>query len=833
MKAVVMAGGEGTRLRPMTSNLPKPLLPVADQPVMEHVLRLLRRHGISDVVVTVQFLASLIKNHFGDGSDLGMSLSYAHEEQPLGTAGSVKNAEAALADDTFLVISGDALTDIDLTDAIRYHREKGALVTVCLTRVPDPLEFGITVLDEAGRVERFLEKPTWGQVFTDTVNTGIYIMEPEVLDYVATDASVDWSGDVFPRLMAEGRPVFGYVADGYWEDIGSHDSYATAQADVLDGKVLAEVQGFEMAAGVWVGEGAEIHPEAQLIAPAYIGPNARVEAKAEIRAHSVVGRGCVVTSRAVVDGAVLHENVFVGSGATLHSCVVGRGSDVMRGARLEPGVVVGDDCTIGEEAIIASGVRIYPSKTVEDAACVNTSVVWETRGQAQLFGRRGVGGILNVDITPELVVRLTAAYATTLKKGDTVALAGDHSRGARALVHCIASALQTGALNVRDLGTVPLPVVRQQTRLAAVGGIYVRTAPGDPDSVEINFFDVDGADLSEAAKRKLDRVYARQEYRRAFPGEIGAITHPAGVLDTYAESLSDYIDRQRVTGSGIKAVIDAAHGAVGHVLPGLVGRLGIDALVLNSGVEDASPTESSVERAEGLARLGEMVRAAGASLGVRFDPVGERLSVVDDEGHLLDDNRALFVLALCAARHHGAGRVVVPVTVSRTIEDLLTPHGVRVHWAGTSPAALAQAAATPGTILAGDGLGGYIVPGAGAPFDGVAAFANLVCDLADSPYRLSEIDARIPEDRLIQREIATPWSVKGTVMRTIAEASGDHVVDTTSDGVRIVEPDGSWALVLPDAAQAVTRVWAEGRTLDNSRKVLDKWASRVQEAVAL
>src|SRR5436853_491008 len=205
MKAVVMAGGEGTRLRPMTSSMPKPLLPVANRPIMEHVLRLLKRHGLTDTVVTVQFLASLVRNYFGDGEELGMSLHYANEDTPLGTAGSVKNAEAQLAGDGFLVISGDALTDIDLGALVEYHREKKALVTVCLTRVPDPLEFGITITDEQGRVERFLEKPTWGQVFSDTVNTGIYVMEPEVLDYIQAGEQVDWSGDVFPRLLAAGQ----------------------------------------------------------------------------------------------------------------------------------------------------------------------------------------------------------------------------------------------------------------------------------------------------------------------------------------------------------------------------------------------------------------------------------------------------------------------------------------------------------------------------------------------------------------------------------------------------------------------------------------------------
>src|SRR3569833_1594088 len=241
----------------------------------------------------VQFLAALVLNYFGDGEEIGMSLSFATEEMPLGTAGSVKNAQDALRDERFLVISGDALTDIDLTDLVRFHKENGALVTIGLKRVPNPLEFGIIIIDDDGRVQRFLEKPTWRQVFSDTANICIYVMELEVFDHVAAGESVDWSGDVFPKLLAENAPQNGYVADGYWEDVGTHESYLTAQADMLSGKVDIEPDGFEVSAGVRVDEGAEIDSEAVLKGPLYIGDYAKVEAGAELREFTVLGSNVV------------------------------------------------------------------------------------------------------------------------------------------------------------------------------------------------------------------------------------------------------------------------------------------------------------------------------------------------------------------------------------------------------------------------------------------------------------------------------------------------------------------------------------------------------------
>ncbi|SEN72651.1 mannose-1-phosphate guanyltransferase [Actinacidiphila rubida] len=829
MKAVVMAGGEGTRLRPMTSSMPKPLLPVVNRPIMQHVLTLLKRHGLTETVVTVQFLASLVKNYFGDGEDFGMELTYANEEKPLGTAGSVKNAEEALKDEAFLVISGDALTDFDLSDLIAFHKAKGALVTVCLTRVPNPLEFGITIVDDEGKVERFLEKPTWGQVFSDTVNTGIYVMEPEVFNYVEPDVPVDWSGDVFPQLMKEGKPIYGYVAEGYWEDVGTHESYVKAQADVLEGKVDVDIDGFEISPGVWVAEGADVHPDAVLRGPLYIGDYAKVESGAEIREHSVIGSNVVVKSGAFLHKAVIADNVYVGPQTNLRGCVIGKNTDVMRAARIDEGAVIGDECLIGEESIISGNVRVYPFKTVEAGAFVNTSVIWESRGQEHLFGARGVTGILNVEITPELAVRLAGAYATTLKKGATVTTARDHSRGARALKRAVISALQTSAIEVRDLENVPMPVARQQTARGSAGGIMIRTTPGRPDSLDIMFFDERGADLSAAGQRKLDRVFARQEYRRAFPGEIGDLRFPATVFDSYTGALLRAVDISGIADSGLKVVVDAANGSAGLVLPSLLGRLGVDALTVNPGLDEARPTETEESRRAGLVRLGEMVSSARAAFGVRFDPVGERMSLVDELGRIVEDDRALLVLLDLVAAERRSGRVALPVTTTRIAEQVGAYHGTQVAWTTTSMDDLTRVGREEGTIFGGDARGGFIIPEFSSVFDGSAAFVRLIGLVARTQLTLSQIDARIPRAHVLKRDVPTPWAVKGSVMRRVVEQAGERSVDTT-DGVRVVESDGRWVMVLPDPAEAVTHLWAEGPDDESAQALLEEWAQVVEGA---
>jgi mannose-1-phosphate guanylyltransferase/phosphomannomutase len=825
-----MAGGEGSRLRPMTANQPKPLLPVVGRPILEHVLLLLRRHGLTETVVTVQFLAALVRNYFGDGSDLGMALTYATEETPLGTAGSVKNAEAGLRDEPFVVISGDALTDLDLTEMVRIHRERGALVTVGLVPVPNPLEFGIVITDADGRVERFLEKPSWGQVFSDTVNTGVYVMEPEVLAAIERGTPADWSADVLPRLLARGAPVYGYVSDRYWEDVGTHDSYLRAHADVLAGKVAVDLDAFEMSPGVWVGRDADVDPDAVISGPVYIGDYAKVEAGAELRDSAVIGSNVVVKSGAVVERSVVHDNAYLGSRAVLRGCVVGKDTDVMRSARIEEGAVVGDECLVEEDAYLTAGVKVYPFKTIEAGAVVNTSVIWESRGSRSLFGPRGVSGLVNVELTPEHVVRLASAYATTLRKGAVVTTCRDSSRAARALGRAVVSALTAGAVEVRDLEVVPTPVARFETaRSDAVGGVLLRTTPGDPQSLDIVFLDERGADLSAAAQRRVERTFSRQEFRRAFPGEIGELTRPSRALETYTQELLRTVDTRGVREAGLKVVLDTAGGAAALVLPSLLGQLGVDVLTVNNRLDESMTAETLAQHMRDLDRLGQLVSSSGAAFGVRFDHVGERLALVDERGALIHDDRALLVLLDLVAAERRWGRAALPATTTSVAEAVCHFHGVGVERVPSSADALTGAAREHGVVFAGDGRGGFVVPEFSPTLDAVAAFVRLVGLVARTRLSLSRIDARIPQASVVRRAVPTPWAAKGTVMRTVVEAAAGAAVDTP-EGVRVAGQRDAWVLVLPDPAEPVTHLWAEGPDTAASAALLEQWADVVQQA---
>src|SRR6476469_8001246 len=419
IKAVVMAGGEGTRLRPLTSNQPKPMVPIVGKPCMEHIIDLLRRHGLEDVIVTVAFLPQAIRSYFGSGETLGVDIGYSVEESPLGTAGSVKRATGRL-DDTFLVISGDALCDVDLTGLVEAHRERGASVTIGLKSVENPLEFGIVVTDEDGRVERFLEKPSWGQVFSDTINTGIYVLEPEVLRHVPTDRPYDFSKELFPLLLEMGRPIYGHVCDGYWQDIGNLDQYRQANFDALDERVRLQIPGIRIRGNVWIGEGVELDRIEEIEGPAYIGSDCRIAPNAEVDPYSVLAPGVTLRENARVTRSIIDAGTYIGRAAIVEGAVVGRSCDIRTHARLHEGVAIGDEVIIGDQSVIYPGVRIYTYKEVEYGAQIHESVIWESRGTTQIFGKDGVLGLVNVDLTPEMALRFGAELGTALKRGARV-----------------------------------------------------------------------------------------------------------------------------------------------------------------------------------------------------------------------------------------------------------------------------------------------------------------------------------------------------------------------------------------------------------------------------
>ena len=417
MKAVIMAGGSGTRLRPLTSTIPKPMVPIANKPIAAHIVNLLKEQDFKDLIFTLHYLPDAIRDYFGDGSDYGCKIGYSIEEgTALGTAGCVKAIQDKL-DSTFVVISGDSLTDIDLKAAVQFHKKKKSKATIILKRVENPLEYGVVITDADSRIQRFVEKPSASEIFSDTVNTGIYILEPEVLLYIVMGREQDFSNDLFPLLLLRNEPIYGYVAEGYWCDIGNLQIYRQAHKDVLDGKVKVKIDLPQIQPGIWVGEGTQIDASVNLQAPTLIGRNCRIGRGTIIEPYSVIGDNVLVQEKVLLRRPIIWSNNYIGNQSALKACVVCDNGTIHNSAEILEGAIIGSNSSVGQEAHIDPDVRLWPDKVIESGARVIESVIWGTRAPRSLFGTHGVQGLANIDITAEFAVKLAAAYGATLKSG--------------------------------------------------------------------------------------------------------------------------------------------------------------------------------------------------------------------------------------------------------------------------------------------------------------------------------------------------------------------------------------------------------------------------------
>lgn len=364
-KAMIMAAGLGTRLYPLTGLTAKPMAPILNRPVMEHMLRLLHRHGVREVAVNLHYHPDIIRTYFGDGSEFGIDLRYNLEHELLGTAGGVGAFRDMFADGTFVVVSGDGLTDIDITAFVAAHRAFGGVATMAVKEVADPSLYGVVVADAEGRITGFQEKPPVAEALSRWCNCGIYAFEPQVFDYIPAGVFTDWAKDVFPALLADGVPFYRWEMRAYWNDVGNIEQYRLGNFDALLGRVALDKPGREIAPGIWAGEGTMIDPGAHLEPPVLIGAGCLIEADARLIGPLIIGDGCIIERGAVLDGVIHWDSVKVGQGSRVVGSIVGHHVTVHKRAVVHEDVVIGEGSSVGVDAVVAAGARLEPSSLVE------------------------------------------------------------------------------------------------------------------------------------------------------------------------------------------------------------------------------------------------------------------------------------------------------------------------------------------------------------------------------------------------------------------------------------------------------------------------------------
>ena len=828
MKAVLMAGGFGTRLRPLTANVPKPMVPLGNKPIMEHTVELLRAHGFDDIIVLLYFLPESIMEHFEDGSRWGVRIRYVTPAADLGTAGAVKFAAESLGEPV-LVISGDIVTDFDLGAAIASHRQSKAEATMVLTRVENPLAYGIVITDDTGRITRFLEKPTWGEVFSDTINTGIYLLEPSLLAAIPAGREYDFGKDFFPALLREGRAVSGHVADGYWRDVGDLVEYRLAHLDLLQGRVRLtppgqRVEGLDR--DVWLDDGARVDFTAHLSGAVVVGRGARVEPNARI-ANSVIGPGCVIGEGAVLDGCVLWEGSEVGPRAVLKECVIGRRAVIRAHATVQEGAVISDFCRVGAEAVIRANVKVWPSKEVEDGATLAVSLVWGERWTRNLFGRYGITGLAGSEISPEFASKVGAALGAAIGRRRIAVTSRDHHKASRMINRALMAGLLSAGVDVQDLGVAPVPVVRYQIpSLGLAGGTHVRKSPYDPELVDIKVMDHRGMDLAPDREKSVERLFFREDFQRAPMSEVGTLSFPHQGTDRYRDGLLRSVDRDAIRRARFRVVLDYAFGAASAIFPSVLGELGVDVISLNAYLDETRISKTADEFRRSLEQLSNIVRTLAADLGVLLDTGGEKLFLVDDKGEILSGDLSLALVVLLTMQTHERGTIAVPVTASRAIEQLTAAHGFTLLHTRASPRSLMEQAAQRGMVFVGEERGGCIFPGFQPAFDGMMATVKLLEMMARTDVRLHALARSVPPSHLIRDQVPCPHERKGTVMRRLLELTRDEVIELV-EGVRVRLGD-DWVAAIPDPDRALFHVIAEASTRSRAQELADRYKALIE-----
>ncbi|HLV08895.1 MAG TPA: sugar phosphate nucleotidyltransferase [Halanaerobiales bacterium] len=820
MKAVIMAGGEGSRLRPLTCDLPKPMVPVVNYPVMEYIIELLKRYGITDIMVTSFYLPQIIESYFEDGAKWGVKLNYFVEEEPLGTAGSVHNASEFL-DETFIVISGDAITDFDLRKAFDFHQKKGAEATLLLEKKEVPLDYGVVMTDNEHKIIRFLEKPDWGQVFSDTINTGIYILEPLIFDLFEKGKNFDFSKDLFPLMLKRKMRLYGLALQGYWNDIGSLEEYTRTQFELLEGKINLPLKGAsEIGKDIWVEEGVNIAENVELEGPLYIGKDSIIAAGASLKS-SIIGKNCYIFSDASLKKSVLWDNNTIGRNSEIRGAVLANHSHVKERAAIFDGAVLGKDVIIGRESRIRPGVKIWPDKEIDDRTSVESNIVWPARRSQKLFTSRGINGESNIDITPEFISNLAVAYGSTLSRDVSVVISSDSYRMSRALKRAAAAGLQAAGINIIDIGDAITTAISRFSvvELRAEGGIHIRTSYKNPMNTIVEFLNKYGVNFSVAEQKGVEKKYSTMDYKRVFTSEIGSFSTTPEIPGRYVDRLLESVDLERIKENYYQAVVDYEYDNLGSVLPLLLKKLNCRLLSTRHYSSNHLPL-SLEERLKARSRVVNIMKNTEADLGVIIDHNGEELYPVTGKGKIL--NRSYYrVLLSYILLEKGYKKLFLPVNTPRAVELMAENYGAEVEYTSLSPR---EAMARYYQNGKNEGIMRFY------PYsDGLAGLVLLLEKMAVENINLEQLLGRLPEFYLKNAEIPCDWRNKGKVMRFLSQEADENT--EMIDGIKFHHRRG-WALVIPDNERAVFHVYAEGQDMETAESLTGFYLNKVKEIMS-
>ncbi len=831
MKAVVMAGGFGTRIQPLTNSRPKPMLPIMNKPMMEHTMLTLRDLGITEFIVLLYFKPEIIQGYFKDGSEFGIKITYIVPDNDYGTAGAVKLAEKYIGEDNFIVISGDLVTDFDFQKIFDYHEEKKSKLTITLTSVENPLEFGVVIANDEGRIEKFLEKPSWGEVFSDTINTGIYIIEHEILKYIPKNENFDFGKDLFPLLMREGVELVAGYADGYWRDVGNPESYRDVHEDILTGKVNFNISGkatYYPDGVLYSDEIYDLDKSVEIIGTVVLGKNILLGEGVKLN-NVVIGDNVTINKHSKIRNSVIWDSVKIGKNTKLDNCVICNNNSIGKNVTAKAGLILAENCEIGQLVQIEKDVVIWPDKVIEAASIVNSNLILGNKYKNSIFENGLVIGQSNVELSCEMVTKLAEAFGAQLPIGSTVLVARDYQKNSRMLKRAFFGGLLSSGIHILDYREISSAVLRCNLALNTeyVGGVYFNQKLDDPTSTVLTFFNTEALRINHEMAKKIEKAFFKESFRRVDYFNIGQIKESdyKTVYNIYKNEMESLLKSHMFKCLDCRIAVDMMHGMASEVFPDILNDLGIDNIMFNAHPDINRLANIHTLMKQSNADMGAVIRALKLDAGFILYPYGQRLDIVCDRGEVLGKHQALdVVLSLLDRKAKAIGvkkRVLLPTWAADIVsfENLDIERG---QYANFNIEKMKQ------YDLVATGDGNFAFSEFSSHGDSMFATLKILEMILNHDVKLSTLIKSLPTFYYHVTQIECSQALKGKMMRMFLEdAKGKK--SSTLDGVKLWLDEHDWILMIPDQYNDLLNLYIQAQTDVKGKEILEDYTAKIKE----
>ncbi len=829
MKAVVMAGGFGTRIQPLTNSRPKPMLPIMNKPMMEHTMMTLKDLGITEFIVLLYFKPEIIQEHFGDGSEFGIKITYVVPDDDYGTAGAVKLAEEFIGNENFIIISGDLVTDFDFRKIFDYHEKKNSKLTITLTSVDNPLEFGVVIANEEGKIEKFLEKPSWGEVFSDTINTGIYIIEPEILEYIPKNENYDFSKDLFPKLMREGIDLMAGYSEGYWRDVGNPESYRDVYDDILTGKVKFKLQGEKTSfpdGVLYSDESYSFDKSIEIVGTVVLGKNVTLKKGVKLN-NVVIGDNVTIGKESKIRNSVIWNDVEIHAKVKLDACVICNDNVIGKNVTANAGMILAEGCEIGQLTKIEQDVTIWPDKKIEDASIVSHSLILGNKYKNSIFVNGMVVGKSNVEISCEMATKLAEAFGAQLPVGSTVLVSRDYHKSSRMLKRAFLGGLLSAGINVIDYSDIPSAVLR--CNLSAhdtyTAGVYFRQKSDDPTSTVITFYNDEALRISSDVAKKVEKSFFKEVFRRVDYSNIGEIhsSEHEKEYKAYKEGIEALLPSLK--DADCRVAVDMMHGIAADVFPDILNDLGVEHIMFNAHPNEHRLANINVLIKQSKQDMKAVIKALKLDAGFMIHPYGQRLDIMTDNGKVLGKQDALYaVLLLLDMEAKASGhkkRVFLPTWAADIVyfENLEIERGQYANF---------KAEKMKKYDLVATGEGNFAFTEFATHRDSMFASLKILEMILQHKVKLSEMIASLPSFYYKTTKVECKQALKGKMMRMfLADAKGKE--SSTLDGVKIWLDKNDWILMIPDQYSDHLNLYIQAENKEKGKAILAEYSAKIEQ----